>query len=153
MRRAGEAMRRFEVVSGRGRWRSPCRRAVDRTSVRADGDYVGKLALGNVKLWKCENLAVWKYGNGLSVLMVAGGNDARRKNTRELYGNAPHTLMQRAANFTIRSSSSVFIASLRFHNSIISHFSKPTCSLATRLGDIFGVVAIGSLWYNTAQKE
>ena len=38
-------MRRFEIVLGRGRWRSPCRRAVDRAPVRADGDYVGQLAL------------------------------------------------------------------------------------------------------------
>ena len=45
MRRAGEAMRRFEVASGRGRWRSPCRRAVDRAPMRADGDYLRKLAL------------------------------------------------------------------------------------------------------------
>ena len=38
-------MWRFEVVSGRGRWRSPYRRAVDRTSVRTDGDYLWELAL------------------------------------------------------------------------------------------------------------
>jgi hypothetical protein len=40
----------------------------------------------NVKLWKClptvalakagGNMEVWKYGNGLLVLPVAGGNDA-----------------------------------------------------------------------------
>ena len=35
MRRARETMRRFEVVSGCGRWRSPCRRAVDRALCRA----------------------------------------------------------------------------------------------------------------------
>ena len=57
----------------RGCGRGPCCWAVDRATVRPDGDYVGQLALGNVKLWKCENLAVWKYGNGLSVLMIAGG--------------------------------------------------------------------------------
>ena len=59
MRRAGEAMRRFEAVSGRGRWRSPCRWAVDRTAVRSDGDYVGQLAFfrkvaGNVLVVSCS---------------------------------------------------------------------------------------------------
>ena len=36
-------MRRFEAVSGRGRWRSPCRRAVDRASI-GQGDFVWQLA-------------------------------------------------------------------------------------------------------------
>ena len=41
-------MRRFEVVSGRGRWRSPRRRVVDRAPVRADGDYLRELALRRI---------------------------------------------------------------------------------------------------------
>ena len=45
MRRAGGAMWRFEVVSGRGRWRSPCRWTVDRAPVRPNGNNLGKLAL------------------------------------------------------------------------------------------------------------
>ena len=48
----------------RDRLRRPCRRSVDRA------------AMENVKLWKCGNMEVWKYGNGLLVLPVAGGNDA-----------------------------------------------------------------------------
>ena len=38
-------MRRFEMAPDRGSWRSPCRRAVDRAPVCADGDYFRKLAL------------------------------------------------------------------------------------------------------------
>ena len=45
MRRVDVAVRRFEVASGRGRWRSPCRRTVDCAPVRADGDYLRELAL------------------------------------------------------------------------------------------------------------
>ena len=55
------------------RWRGPRRRAVDCAAMRSYGDNVGKLALGNVKLWNCENMEVWKYGNGLLRLAIAQG--------------------------------------------------------------------------------
>ena len=57
-------MRRFEVGSGRGRWRSPCLRAVDRAPV------------GNVKMWNCGSVKVWKYENGLGLLSIACCDDA-----------------------------------------------------------------------------
>ena len=45
MCRARETMRRFEVISGRRRWRRPCRRAVDRAAMRSYGNHFGQLAL------------------------------------------------------------------------------------------------------------
>ena len=52
----------------------PRRRAVDRA------------AMVNVKLWKCENMEVWKYENGLGFLSIAGRDNACGEYARQFNG-------------------------------------------------------------------
>ena len=54
----------FEKPPPRGRRLCPRRRAVDRAAV------------GNVKMWNCGSVKVWKYENGLGLLSIARCDDA-----------------------------------------------------------------------------